>query len=251
MSRVAWWVTLLGAGVLGSCAGERGPEPMRILAASSLTEVVDAVADGFAERLELNVGASGALARQIRDGAPGDVFLSASPRWVESLAAAGEIDGDPVVIARNRLVCVAGEASRLVGRGLGDPRGLLEGLRDDERLAIADAGVPAGEYAREALSRLGLLHAYEPHFVGQRDVRAVLHAVAQGELSAGFVYATDVRVAPVKVLFEFDPNVHSAIEYQAVVLRRSRHPERARRLLDFLEGEPGQALLSRAGFAIR
>ena len=147
--------------------------------------------------MEPSFGASSTLARQIRDGAPADVFLSASPDWVDFLREGGALAGEPIVLARNRLVCVASHGSPLAAQGAVDPRALLDRIGAEGRVAIADEGVPAGEYARAALAHLGLLDAFTPHLVGQPDVRAVLHAVEIGELGAGFVYSTDAKVADV------------------------------------------------------
>jgi molybdate transport system substrate-binding protein len=241
----------LAAAVAGSSAQAQEAPTLRVLAAASLTEVVEALGKRFeGAGVVPSFGASSELARQIADGAPVDVFLSASPEWVEFLREKEAIDGDAVVVARNRLVCVAPQGSPLAARGVADPKALLERLAPGDRVAIADAGVPAGEYARKALAQLGLQGAYAPRLVGQKDVRAVLHAVEQGELPAGFVYATDARVASVEVLFAFDPASHPPIEYLAAALRRAASPAEARRFLAYLRGEAARTLLSQAGFAL-
>jgi molybdate transport system substrate-binding protein len=152
------------------------------------------------------------------------------------------------VLARNRLVCIAGKAS--AARRARDPRSLLDAIGADGRVAIADEGVPAGEYARKALQHLGLLDAFGPRLVGQKDVRAVLHAVEQGELAAGFVYATDAKIAAVDVLFAFEAGTHPPIEYQAAVLRGAPNPAEARRFVEYLRGDTARSLLAGAGFAL-
>ena len=244
----AFALLLALAAAAGPARSQQAPG-LRVLAAASLTEVVEALAKRFeGARVVPGFGASSELARQIADGAPADVFVSASPEWVEFLRDAKALDGEPVVVARNRLVCVASTGRASVGAG--DPKALLARLAPGDRVAIADAGVPAGEYARKALAKLGLLDAYAPRLVGQKDVRAVLHAVEQGELPAGFVYATDARVAQVELLFAFDPASHPPIEYQAVVLRGAADPAGARRFLAFLTSPTARALLSDAGFAL-
>ena len=237
-------------------------QPLRVVAAASLTEVVEALARAFevdrgvdleGARVELSFGASSDLARQIGDGAPADVFISASPEWVDFLRESGALAGEPVRVARNALVCVAKKSSPVALAGARDPRALLAGLEDGDLVAIADAGVPAGEYARAALAKLGLGAAFESRLVGQKDVRAVLHAVEQGEVAAGFVYATDAKVARVETLFAFDPVTHPPIEYQAVVIRNADSPgnaDAARRFVDFLVSEPARARLSAAGFVL-
>jgi len=243
-------LTALLSLVLGAPATAE-PERLTVFAAASLTEVVEGLAKRYeAAQVVPSFGASSELARQIEDGAPADVFLSASPEWVDFLREAGALGGESVVIARGELVCVAPRGSPLAAAGAGDPRALLASLAEGDLVAIADAGVPAGEYARSALRQLGLLDAYGPRLVGRKDVRAVLLGVEQGEFQAGFVYATDARLAAVERLFVFDPASHPAIEYRAAALRGSAQPAEARRFLAYLRGETARAALSSAGFAL-
>lgn len=245
----AWLLLASGAGYAESEEGVAAP--LRVVAAASLTEVVEALASRFeGGRVATSFGASSDLARQIRDGAPADVFVSASPDWVDFLREADAIAGEPVVVARNALVCVATHGSALARAGVRDPSALLARLAAGDGIAIADEGVPAGEYARKALAKLGLLAALEPRLVGQKDVRAVLHAVEQGELEAGFVYATDAKLARVETLFAFDPATHLPIEYHAVVLRQATNPELAQRFLAYLTSAAARARLSAAGFVL-
>ena len=243
---LAWW-----GGAAGRAAEEAGG-PLRVFAAASLTEVMQALTPRFeGVRIAANLGASSELARQIQDGAPADAFVSASPEWIDFLRNAGALEGEAAVFARNQLVCIAPPGSPLRERQLRDPAALVErGLAAGDRVAIADAGVPAGEAARQALGRLGLLEAYRPLLIGQKDVRAVLHAVEQGEVQAGFVYATDARVSKVELLFAFDPKSHTPIEYLAGVVRGSPNAAAARRFVDFLRGEAARAVLREAGFAL-
>jgi len=242
---------LLGA-ASSAAAAEEGAPLLRVFAAASLTEVVNDLAARFgAAKIAASFGSSSELARQIVDGAPADVFVSASPEWIDLLREKNALDGAAVVFARNELVCIAPPTSGLGAKGVGDARALLEkGLAEGDRVAIADAGVPAGEYARQALERLGLLEAYRSRLVGQKDVRAVLHAVEQGEMQAGFVYATDARIADVVVLFRFEPNTHAPIEYLAGVVRASTQAVLARRFVESLRSEEARDALAQAGFAL-
>lgn len=244
-------LVLLAVAGAGRRARAEDARSVRVLAAASLTEVVEGLAKRFeGAHVVPSFGSSSELARQIEDGAPADVFLSASPEWIDFLSQAGALDGAPVVVARNRLVCIAPTQSPLAAGGVENPEALLGRLGRGDRVAIADAGVPAGEYARKALEHFGLLEAYGPRLVGQKDVRAVLHAVEQGELQAGFVYATDAKIASVELLFAFDPASHPPIEYQAAALRDAADPALARRFLAFLTSPRARELLTNAGFAL-
>ena len=249
MRRVA---VLVACAIAFAARAQPAPLPaLRVLAAASLTEVVGTLAKRFdGAEVKTSFGASSDLARQIKDGAPADVFVSASPDWIDFLREANALDGDAVVVARNALVAIAPKGSPLAARGAGDPKALLAALAADDRVAIAAAGVPAGDYARKALERLVLFEGYRPHLVGQKDVRAVLHAVEQREMAAGFVYATDGKVADVVQLFVFDPATHPPIEYHAAALRRAANPAGAKRFLAHLRSDTARTVLREAGFSL-
>jgi molybdate transport system substrate-binding protein len=249
LSALATTVAAGAAAASLSCAED---EPrLRVLAAASLTDFVETIVPEFGGvRVETAFGASSALARQIRDGAPADVFLSASPAWIESLREADALAGEPVVLARNRLACIALRNGLLAAAAVADPAALIARLPAEGRVAIADAGVPAGEYARAALESLGLHDSLAPRLVGLGDVRAVLRAVERGEAEAGFVYSTDARVAGVSTLFTFDPATHPPIEYRGVALRNARSPDQARAFLEFLRSDEARRALAAAGFEL-
>lgn len=238
---------------LVAACGERGEDDGRpellVFAAASATDVVAELASGYADaRVRTSFGASSDLARQIADGAPADVFVSASRRWIDHLDGRGALVGEPRTLARNALVCVVPPGSPLPS--LDDASALAAALRPDDRVAIADAGVPAGEAARESLAATGDLEALRARLVGQVDVRAVLRAVAAGEAAAGFVYATDARAAAVELRFALDPATHAPVELVAAVVAGSRAPEAARAFLEHVAGTEGRAVLARHGFEL-
>lgn len=237
---------------LGLHGAPAAAEPLTVFAAASTTDVVGTLAARFAgARVRTSFGASSELARQIADGAPADVFVSASRAWMDFLRDAGALEGEATVFASNVLVCVAPKRGPLRARDVPDPAALLaRGLASGDRVAIADAGVPAGEYTRASLARLGVLDALRPRLVGLKDVRAVLHAVELGEAAAGFVYATDARRAAVEVLFALDPATHPPIELLAGVVRGARNTQAARGFVEYLRGGEARALLLEAGFRV-
>jgi molybdate transport system substrate-binding protein len=232
-------------------AGDPAPE-LRVFAAASMTELMNALGARFeGAAVRASFGSSSELARQIADGAPADVFVSAGPDWVDFLREKNALSSDAVAFAGNELVAIAPAGSGLPARGASDAASLLaKGLAPGDRVAIADAGVPAGEYARQALRSLGLEAGYRPLLVGQKDVRAVLSAVERGETRAGFVYATDARVAKVERLFVFPAGSHDPIQYFAAAVRRSERPAEAERFVAFLRGPVVRELLAGAGFSL-
>jgi molybdate transport system substrate-binding protein len=246
--------TALGLALLGIPAGCSESTPvstLTVFAAASATDVVTELAATFpVARVRTSFGSSSGLARQIADGAPADLFVSASREWMEFLRDAGRLAGEPVVFAHNRLVCVTATGSALAERLPRSAAELSAEIPEGERVAIADEGVPAGEYARQSLAATGDLDGLRPHLVGQDDVRAVLRAVAAGEAAAGFVYSTDARVAHVDVLFALDDGSHDPIEYLAAAVRGSPTPELATVFLEHLAGPPAQEVLKSAGFGV-
>ncbi|MCB9907284.1 MAG: molybdate ABC transporter substrate-binding protein [Planctomycetes bacterium] len=221
---------------------------MIVMAAASCTEVVEASQTSFAEGpLQTQFASTQTLVRQILDGAPADVFLSASTRWKDALVEARRVEGAPQVFARGRLVCIAKADDPAAGapHDLADIGSLLAA---SDRIALADEGVPAGTYAREALRHAGLWDGLRGRVVGLPDVRHVLRAVDSGEIRLGFVYRTDAALSGVAILCEVDASLHDPIEYWACVLASAPQPDRARAYVQFLVSGEGRSILERYGF---
>ncbi len=245
---------LLGGGTWLAGAA---PEPLTVFAAASLTDALRAV-DGVWQAqgggaLRLVFGASSTLARQIQAGAPADLFVSADERWMDELASHDLlVPGTRADLLHNRLVLIVPAE----GSGRGPPAMMtpdfdLAGLLGrDGRLAVGDPGhVPAGLYARQALTRLGLWPAMAPRLAPATDVRAALQLVARGEAPAGIVYATDAAAAPaVRVVALFPPALHDPITYP-VAIPRGHDGAGARALLAFLAGSAARAIFVRLGFS--
>ena len=244
MLRRALVVVLL---LLASSAAAQRQAPL-VLAASSLQEAFEAAADAWARaghpRPVLAFAASSALARQVRSGAPAELFASADEAWMDVLAREGRVvAGTRADFAGNRLVVVAPLRSgvRLTVRTLGAE--LAKGP-----VALADpAAVPAGRYGRAALERLGAWRIMEPHVVRAENVRAALALVERGAAPYGIVYATDARAsAAVRVAGVFPLGSHPPIRYPIARLKGGgAEAEGFRR---FLLSARGQAILRRHGF---
>jgi molybdate transport system substrate-binding protein len=233
--------------------GERGA--LTVFAAASLADVLGDFEVIFERRSAVDVrssyGASSDLARQVSDGAPADIYLSASKMWIEKLEKENWLDGDYVAVARNSLVCITTAGAPPFDPAPTGLRVLYDDIvRSGWRVAIADEGVPAGDYARQAMKSVGLLDGYKPNFVGQKDARAVLKAVASGELPVGFVYATDARTESVTVLFEVDANLHDPIEYYAAVVGGSPNEATARKYVELLRAGVGRGVFEARGFGL-
>jgi molybdate transport system substrate-binding protein len=240
-------VGLALAGVLASAAGAG---EIRVLAAASLSDVLREIAPLHAratgDTIVFAFGGSGILARQILEGAPADVFVSADTIRFDRLEAAGLVaEGTRRILAANTLVLVvAGERGAVVAdfSDLVDP--------SIRRLAIGEpTTVPAGAYAKEHLEKLGLWPTLQRKLVPLDNVRAVLAAVEAGNADAGFVYRTDALAsARVRVAREVPREDAVPIVYPAGVLTGAKSPEAARALLEFLVGTEAQAVFAKHGF---
>jgi molybdate transport system substrate-binding protein len=228
-------------------------ETLVVLAAASLTDALKEisaawVAQGHAPP-RLSFAASSALARQVENGAVGNLFASADGRWMDYLAARGLIvPGTRRDLLSNRLVLVV-PADRRRSLTIGPDLDLAALLGADGRLAIADpAAVPAGLYAAQALRQLGLWDRLAPRLARAENVRAALLLVERGEAPAGIVYATDAATAPhVAVAGIFPAALHAPITYPFAILRDGDTAE-ARALMEYLTGKQAREIFVRHGF---
>jgi molybdate transport system substrate-binding protein len=231
--------------------------PLTVFAAASLKESMDEAAAAYGaatgQRVRVSYAASSALARQIAQGAPADVFVSADREWMDSLQARGLVDaGSRSDLLGNRLVLVApaaaGAEPMALRQGL-DLRPLL-GTRGRIALGMVDS-VPAGKYAKSGFEALGMWDAIAPRVAGVENVRAALMLVARGEAPLGVVYASDALAEPrVRVLATFPAGSHPPIVYPAARVAASRHPH-ATRFLRWLKDADARAIFRAHGFSLR
>jgi molybdate transport system substrate-binding protein len=245
-------ILLAGLAVtLGACGREREDRAPVVLAAASLQEALDEAADAWSgqghSRPVLSFAGSSALARQIENGAPADLFVSADEAWMDSVQRAGRLEpGTRRALAGNALVLIA-PARRGAEPVSLDAAGLARALGDG-RLAMADPeAVPAGRYGRAALRSLGLWRGVAARVAPAENVRAALKLVERGEVPLGVVYATDARASPeVRVVARFPASSHPPIVYPIAQVAGGRGdgaPFQA-----FLLSPQGQAVLARHGF---
>lgn len=249
---------LLAATALVACSPRRvDPSLIDLFAAASLREVLDAVVADYRRRsgktLRVTYAGSGQLARQIAQGAPTDLFISADEAWMDWLDQRGLIETSARrSLASNRLVLIAPVAASDESVDLTAPTVIAARLAEG-RLAIAEMAVPAGRYGQEALTRLNLWPAVKDRLAPADDVRAALAMVARGEAPLGLVYATDARIEPrVRVVATFPAGSHAPIVYPAAPVRRldgAGDPEGTRAFLGFLASPQGQSVFRRFGFA--
>lgn len=230
-------------------------DDVTIFAAASLKDALDDVGPAWHEATGHNavvsLGASSALAKQIEAGAPADIFISATPEWMEALAGKGLLrEGTRRDFLSNTLVLVAhGGAAPAVAIGPGFD---LSAMLGDQKLAMALVdSVPAGVYGKAALTSLGIWDSVAPKVAQSDNVRAALALVSAGEAPFGIVYATDAVADPnVRVVATFPRDSHPPIIYPAAVTAEATSPV-AQAFLDYVTTSPvAQAAFERQGFGI-
>ncbi len=223
--------------------------PLILSAAASTKDVMESLAAQFYGRMSVevivNVGPSSGLANQILTGAPADLFLSANQEWADAVDKAGLAQATCRLLT-NRLVLVvpADNPARVQ-----QPGDLLS--NKVKRVALAGENVPAGSYAQQALSKLGLYDELSESgkIARGQDVRVTLSYVERGEAEAGIIYATDVAVAAnVKEVYAFDPSLHDKVVYELVLVKRPDLNPAARQLYDFLQSTHAMEIFEKYGF---
>jgi molybdate transport system substrate-binding protein len=230
-------------------AGPLAAEEVAVYAAASLTNALKDVARDFeaqtGHKVVFNLGASSDLARQIKAGAPADVFFSADKAQMDGLEAAGLVRaGDRIDVLSNVLVVVV---PALRAASLRQPTDLLA----VKHLAVADPqAVPAGVYARTWLESIGLWEKLQDKVVPTLDVRAALSAVESENADAGIVYRTDAAISKrVKVAFEVSRDRGPAIVYPLAPIARSGKPATAE-IVRHLTSASARAVYARYGFLV-
>ncbi len=247
MSRAPW---LRGIGLAGvalgcltliACGWTAGAaaDPPTVYAAASLAAVLPRVAPDA----RIQFAGSNQLALQIEQGAPADVFASASPVYTQQLYREGLVER-PRVFATNSLVLAVPRANPAGIRSVADLA-----RRPKLKLVVAGAKVPIGLYTREVLKRLGLLRVLRKAVSQEADVKGIVGKLALGEADAGFVYATDVRAASSRLIaIPLPARSQPSVDYEVAVVEAAGNPDGARELVARLLGADGRRELRRAGF---
>lgn len=216
-----------------------------VLAAASTSGAVAAAIAASGVEAVTSFGASGTLARQIEQGAPADLFISANPKWMDYLVDAGLVEADSVqVLMSNSLVLIAPE-----GSGPVTPEALA-GRIDGENFVMADPeSAPVGAYGKAALETLGLWEAVAPAFVPMRNTLAAVAAVQSGEAALRLVYASDVIGRDgIEVAWPIPGDSHPPIRYLVAPVAGGEGADGAETLCAYLQSDAGRAILAGYGF---
>ena len=231
-------------------------EQVTVMAAASLTDAMRPFGDAWAAKghaaPRFVFAASSALARQIEQGAPADIFASADEAWMDYLQQRDLIvPGSRSSLLGNRLVLIA-PTDQPGDVALAPGVDLLARLGTRGRLATGDpASVPVGKYAQAALTSLGIWDKLAPRLARAQSVRAALLLVERGEAPLGIVYATDAAASKsVRVAGVFPEDTHPPVSYPFALTRRGDRPE-AQALLAFLTGPEAASTYRMLGFSVR
>ena len=218
-----------------------------VFAAASLTDALHELVGRFelqqpAITVHMHIGPTSLLARQIQQGAPADIFMAASPDWINYLQQRNLTIGSEITFARNKLV--------VLGSLRTSPITNLSELSTARRLAVADPShVPAGVYGKQALQCAGVWDTIESMVIPTLDVRAALTAVVSGAADVAMVYGSDAALAPgLNVLFQVPDSCTPEINYVISAIRKTNHPEAAAAFVAFVTDSLQLDVWERFGF---
>jgi molybdate transport system substrate-binding protein len=225
-----------------------------IFAAASLKNALDDIATGWKDSgkpaAKISYAASSALAKQLEQGAPADLFISADTDWMDYVEKKDLIKKDTRVnLLGNKIVLIAPKDSKAtvdVKQGFDLSKALAGG-----KLAMANVdSVPAGKYGKAALEKLGAWDGVKGSIAQAENVRAALLLVARGEAALGIVYSTDAAAEPnVKIVGTFPADSHPPIIYPAAVTKGAKSPD-AQPFLDLLKSAKARPAFEKQGFAV-
>ena len=234
--------------VVPACSGNSTPNRITVLAAASLTEAFQAIGKNFERAnpgisVRFSFGPSDGLATQIQEGAPADVFASASEQWMDAVQQKPGVT-DRTDFVTNRLILVVPESN---------PAGIssvADLARPGVKLVLAAEGVPAGDYARQVLANAGIARQALANVVSNEvDVKGVLQKVSSGDADAGIVYVTDLTpdVASSVKGITIPGNLNVIATYPIALVDGSRDSALASQFVRYVLG-PGVRVLNRFGF---
>jgi molybdate transport system substrate-binding protein len=237
---------------LATFAQSTQPLDLTVSAAVSLQDALEAIKPIYEEKetkvgITYNFGSSGSLQQQIEQGAPVDIFISAAAKQMDALEAKNLLlSGTRRDLLRNKVVLIVAKDNTTIAS--------FEDLGTDALTQIAlgqPESVPAGKYAEEILTSLGILDAVKSKAVYGKDVRQVLNYVATGNVDAGIVYISDAKASEeVKVVATASQDSHSPVVYPIAVLKDSANPEAAKELKNFFLTAEAQTMFQEYGFII-
>ena len=226
---------------------------LKISAAASLTNAMKAIELLYIKenpdiKIIYNFASSGSLQRQIEQGAPGDVFITAAPKQMNVLSNKG------LILKETRKDLLTNQMVLIVPRDNNKNIRDFKSLVGDEskKIAIGEPkSVPAGKYAKEVLTSLGIFKKIEPKLVYGKNVRQVLNYVATGNVDGGIVYRSDTKITDkVKIAAIAPKDSHSPIIYPIAVIKESKNIEAAKEFIEYTLSPQAETEFKKYGFAL-
>ncbi|CUH94943.1 putative ABC transporter substrate-binding lipoprotein YvgL [Propionispora sp. 2/2-37] len=266
MKRLTWIITLsvvFASALLAGCGGTKTDKPvappaeaaveLNVSAAVSLKDALAEIQKNFEAKhsnvkVIYNLGSSGSLQKQIEQGAPADIFISAAPRQMNELADKNLVNKDSRKnLVENKLVVVIPKDSTLFITKYEDLAGDAV-----HNISVGEtATVPAGQYAQEVLKKLDIWDKLQNKIVFGKDVRTVLTYVETGNVDAGIVYKTDAAVSDkVKIAAAAPEGSHKPIVYPAAILSGTKQQKTAEEFLAYLRTPESKAIFEKYGFTM-
>ncbi|ELY1985618.1 molybdate ABC transporter substrate-binding protein [Vibrio harveyi] len=247
----AWKIHACLVAILSVSSAANAATELKVYAASSMTNAVNDIAQQFETKFDVTVtpvyGGSSSIARQILNGAPADIFISANTKWMDYLVKSKAVKNDSVTnLVRNSLVLIAPKASTIEPFDFSDANAWNQAL-EGNRLALGNpVSVPAGMYAKESLTNLGVWKKLERQIAPAKNVRLALALVERGEAPLGVVYKTDALLTDkVKVVGEFANDTHADIIYPAAIVKDSTQSEQ---FFEYLKSDDAKKVFAQYGF---
>ncbi len=230
-------------------------ESIRIFAAASttnaITDIIKAYTDKTGKEVTPSFASSSTLAKQIAQGAPADVYLSANPKWMDFIEKKELVEpGTRTNLLGNRITLIQPKSGQLKLSISADLD--LAGILGDDKLAMGDPDhVPAGIYGRKALESLKLWDSVAPKVARAKDVRAALALVERAEAPLGIVYATDAAISKkIDVVGLFPENTHPPIIYPVCIVKDKASAD-AKAFFAFLKDQKAADIFKTYGFSVR
>lgn len=252
---------ILSIGGLVGCSGSeeaedatktKEPVEITVSAAASLTEAMGEIEKLYEEEsgveLNMNYGSSGALQKQIEEGAPTDLFISAGKKQMDALDKAGLVKSDSVKnLLGNKLVLIVSEEYADKIKSVDDL------ANTDGKIAVGEVEtVPVGQYSKESLENLNAWGLLQDKLVFAKDVKAVLSYVESGEAVAGIVYKSDaVGLKSAKIAQEIDSSTHKEIVYPEAIIESTESEDTVKEFMEFLSNEDSKQVFEKYGFEVK
>lgn len=252
------FISYSGLGLISACSAITIQQPktafisLTISAAVSLKDALNAIATEYHQtepnlKIAYNFGSSGSLQQQIEQGAPIDIFISASPKQMQALKTKNllmENTENPLVSNQMVLIVPPGKTIISSWEKLTSP--------DVNKIVIGEPNsVPAGQYAQEILTKLGLYNSLSSKLVFANNVRQALTYVETGNVDAGIVYITDAKLSnQVQIVAKANPDVHTPIIYPIAILKNTKNFDAAKAFMQFIFQKQAQQILANYGFKI-